>query len=43
MRDQAHAAAGFTCLRFTQAQVRFEPGYVRAALIAVWSRLEPTL
>lgn len=37
-RDQAHAAAGLTPLRFTHAQVRFEPGYVRATLAAVARR-----
>lgn len=39
LRDQAHAAAGLTPLRFTHAQVRFEPGYVRATLAAVARRL----
>ena len=34
-RDQAHAAAGLTTLRFTHAQVRFEPEYVRKTLAAV--------
>ena len=29
LRDQAHTAAGLTPLRFTHAQVRFEPGHVR--------------
>ena len=28
LRDQAHAAAGLTALRFTAAQVRHEPGWV---------------
>jgi very-short-patch-repair endonuclease len=39
VRDQAHAAAGLTCLRFTHAQVRFEPDRVRATLAAVARRL----
>jgi very-short-patch-repair endonuclease len=34
IRDQAHVAAGLTPLRFTRAQVRFEPGYVKATLSA---------
>ncbi|MDQ2940065.1 MAG: endonuclease domain-containing protein, partial [Actinomycetota bacterium] len=41
LRDQTHAAAGLTPLRFTRAQVRFEPGHVRATLIAVAHRLRP--
>jgi very-short-patch-repair endonuclease len=39
LRDQAHAAAGLTPLRFTHAQVRYESGYVRATLAAVARRL----
>jgi uncharacterized protein DUF559 len=39
LRDQAHAAAGLTPLRFTRAQVRFEPGHVQATLAAVVRRL----
>jgi very-short-patch-repair endonuclease len=39
LRDQAHLTAGFTPLRFTHAQVRFEPGHVRETLAAVVSRL----
>src|SRR5690242_3384511 len=35
VRDQAHAAAGLTPLRFTHEQVRFDPDYVRATLAAV--------
>lgn len=38
-RDQAHAAAGFTSLRFTHEQVRYEPEYVRAVLGDVARRL----
>lgn len=38
-RDQAHAVAGLTPLRFTEAQVRHEPGHVRATLAAVAKRL----
>src|SRR3954447_7501779 len=32
LRDQAHTAAGLTTLRFTHAQVIYEPDYVRATL-----------
>jgi uncharacterized protein DUF559 len=39
VRDQVHAAAGLTSLRFTRAQVRFEPSHVQATLAAVASRL----
>jgi very-short-patch-repair endonuclease len=39
LRDQRHAAAGLTTLRFTHAQVRFEPGHVRETLRAVAERL----
>ncbi|MGH2965414.1 MAG: type IV toxin-antitoxin system AbiEi family antitoxin domain-containing protein [Solirubrobacterales bacterium] len=39
LRDQAHTAAGLTCLRFTYAQVRFEPEHVRATLEATARRL----
>jgi len=39
VRDQAHLAAGLTPLRFTHAQVRYEPNYVRATLLAVVLRL----
>jgi very-short-patch-repair endonuclease len=39
-RDQAHARAGFTTLRFTHAQVRFETEAVQDTLIAVSARLE---
>ena len=35
LRDQTHAAAGLAPLRFTHAQVRFEPGHVLATLAAV--------
>jgi very-short-patch-repair endonuclease len=38
-RDQAHTAAGLTPLRFTHAQVRFEPRYVQSTLEAVAERL----
>lgn len=40
LRDQSHLAAGFTPLRFTHAQVRFEVGYVRLTLLAVVNRLK---
>ncbi len=39
-RDQAHTAAGLTVLRFTRAQVRYEPGYVEEVLRAVACRLQ---
>ncbi len=39
LRDQAHTAAGMTPLRFTHAQVVFEPEHVRATLAAVGRRL----
>jgi very-short-patch-repair endonuclease len=38
-RDQAHAIAGLTTLRFTHAQVRFEPSKVAATLAAMVERL----
>jgi hypothetical protein len=40
IRDQTHAAAGFTSLRFTHAQVRYEAGHVTSTLRAVARRLE---
>src|SRR6266511_214582 len=40
-RDQAHTAAGRTPLRFTQAQVRFEPDEVGGLLDRVARRLRP--
>src|SRR5436190_1049179 len=39
LRDQAHAAAGLTPLRFTHAQIRFEPRHVQVTLAAVARRL----
>jgi very-short-patch-repair endonuclease len=39
LRDQTHTAAGLTCLRFTRAQVKFDPSHVQAVLTAVASRL----
>jgi very-short-patch-repair endonuclease len=39
IRDQAHAAAGLTTLRFTHAQVTFDPGHVIATMSAVAVRL----
>ncbi|MGH2982426.1 MAG: endonuclease domain-containing protein [Solirubrobacterales bacterium] len=39
VRDQVHAAAGLTPLRFTRAQVRFEPDHVEAVLGSVARRL----
>lgn len=35
VRDQAHAAAGLACLRFTHAQIRFEPDHVVRTATAV--------
>jgi very-short-patch-repair endonuclease len=35
VRDQALVAAGFTVLRFTHAQVRYDPRHVVATLLAV--------
>ncbi len=42
LRDQAHVAAGFTPLRFTHEQVRYEPEHVRAVLGDVARRLGVT-
>jgi very-short-patch-repair endonuclease len=39
VRDQAHAAAGLTPLRFTHAQVRYDRGHVEATLRAITERL----
>jgi very-short-patch-repair endonuclease len=39
LRDQAHVEAGLTCLRFTHAQMAFEPGTVRTTLSRVARRL----
>jgi very-short-patch-repair endonuclease len=39
VRDQTHAAAGLTPLRFTRAQVAYEPDHVRVTLAAVAARL----
>jgi very-short-patch-repair endonuclease len=39
LRDQAHTAAGLTPLRFTRAQVRFEPDYVAETIATVARRL----
>lgn len=38
-RDHEHAVEGLTPLRFTEAQVRHEPGHVRETLVAVTRRL----
>jgi very-short-patch-repair endonuclease len=38
-RDQVLVAAGMTCLRFTYAQVAFEPEYVKGTLVEVVRRL----
>ena len=37
-RDQAHTMAGFTPIRFTHAQVRYEPDHVMDVLAAVARR-----
>ena len=42
VRDQVHAAAGLTPLRFTHAQVSFGPGSVAEVLRAVAARLSAT-
>jgi very-short-patch-repair endonuclease len=39
VRDQTHAAAGLTPLRFTHAQVAYEPGHVEETLRAIAERL----
>ena len=39
LRDQAHTAAGIPHLRFTHAQVRDEPAYVRVTLAKAMARL----
>jgi very-short-patch-repair endonuclease len=39
LRDQEHLAAGYTPLRFTHAQVRYEPEHVRSTLRKVAGRL----
>lgn len=38
-RDQAHTASGLTSLRFSHAQIRFEPDRVATTLRAVADRL----
>jgi very-short-patch-repair endonuclease len=38
-RDNAHTAAGLTPVRFTHAQVRYEPAYVEATLASVARRI----
>jgi very-short-patch-repair endonuclease len=42
IRDQTHAAAGLTPLRFTHAQVKYEPTRVEETLVAVARRLLAT-
>jgi very-short-patch-repair endonuclease len=39
LRDQAHTAAGFTRLRFSHRQVKYEPAHVRHVLIATAANL----
>jgi very-short-patch-repair endonuclease len=41
VRDQVHFAAGLTPIRFTRAQVWFEPDHVEATLAAAARRLQP--
>jgi hypothetical protein len=41
-RDQAHTAAGFTRLRFSHHQVKYEPDYVLRILSETTSRLNPS-
>lgn len=41
-RDQTHTAAGFTPLRFSHYQVKYEPGYVRSILARTGRRLAAT-
>jgi very-short-patch-repair endonuclease len=40
VRDQVHTAAGRVPLRFTRAQVRYDPGHVERILRAVFERLQ---
>jgi very-short-patch-repair endonuclease/predicted transcriptional regulator of viral defense system len=40
IRDQVHTAAGLTPLRFTHAQIRYEPKQVEATLASVLGRLQ---
>jgi very-short-patch-repair endonuclease len=40
LRDQAHAAAGMTPLRFSHEQVKFDPRHVRSNLATVARRLK---
>jgi very-short-patch-repair endonuclease len=42
LRDQTHAAAGLTPLRFTHAQVVYDAGHVQRVLAAVARRPTPT-
>jgi very-short-patch-repair endonuclease len=41
LRDQTHTAAGLTTLRFTHAQIRYEPSRVEQVLATVHARLSP--
>jgi very-short-patch-repair endonuclease len=43
VRDQTHTAAGVTPLRFTRAQVRYDPDHVRKTLVAVAGRFRAAL
>ena len=39
-RDQTHLTSGLISLRIAEYQIRYEPDYVRRALIAVVARIE---
>jgi very-short-patch-repair endonuclease len=39
LRDQAHAAAGLQCLRFTHDQIAHDPGHVERIMFLVARRL----
>jgi very-short-patch-repair endonuclease/predicted transcriptional regulator of viral defense system len=43
LRDQAHTARGLTPLRFTHAQIRYDPRYVRSVLEPTVTRLRRTI
>jgi very-short-patch-repair endonuclease len=40
LRDQTYLAAGMTPLRFTHAQLRFDPDHVQRILASVGRRLD---
>jgi hypothetical protein len=41
LRDQTHTAAGFTTLRFSHYQVKYEPAHVRRILLKTARNLKP--